>query len=181
MSQLKLSSIKANQQKAAELEQALSQIAVLNGELAAEKDASKALSLKLTEAQSNSTADRLTAENAALREEVEKLETAQQIQRLEGLVGQDAKVSKLTEQLKAKTSELSEAKRDLKKLQALDPERLKRQLADQKKRIAEQATVSKEVVKKLKDANKEISELKKALKEAESAAPAEGEEGAAAE
>ncbi len=181
MSQLKLSSIKENQQKAAELDKALSQMAVLKGELTAEKAASKALSAKLAEAQSNSTADRLKAENASLREEVEKLETAQQIQRLEGLVGQDAKVNKLTSQLKDKTAELSETKRDLKKLQALDPERLKRQLADQKKRIAEQATVSKEIVKKLKDANKEISELKKALKEAESAVPEKTEEAADAE
>ena len=170
MSQLKLSSIKATQNTAAELENALDQINELNQRLSAEKRTSKSLALKLAEARTNID-NRLAIENEELRQEVEQLQTSQQIQRLEGLVGQDAKAGKLADQLKEITAELTETKKALKKLQAFDPERQKRQLAEQKKRMAEQATLSKDLNKQLKAATKEVSKLKKDAKDGLSPAP----------
>lgn len=170
MSQLKLSSIKATQNTAAELENALDQINELNQRLSAEKRTSKSLALKLAEARTNID-NRLAIENEELRQEVEQLQTSQQIQRLEGLVGQDAKARKLADQLKEITAELTETKKALKKLQAFDPERQKRQLAEQKKRMAEQATLSKDLNKRLKAATKEVSKLKKDAKDGLSPAP----------
>ncbi|MEH6471567.1 MAG: hypothetical protein V7752_09965 [Halopseudomonas sp.] len=164
MSQLKLSSIKTTQNTAVELEQAFEQINELNRLLNAEKQATKSLALKLGEAKT-SVDERLASENEALLQKIDQLKTAHQIYRLEGVVGQDAKASKLADQLKAKSIELSEVKKTLKVLQAFDPERQKRQLADQKKKIAEQTAISKDLNTKLKLTKREVSELKRELAE----------------
>jgi hypothetical protein len=164
MSQLKLSSIKTTQNAAVELEKAMDQINELNRLLSAERQASKSLALKLGEAR-NHMDDRLASENEELYREIEKLKTAQQIMRLEGVVGQDAKSRKLADQLKERSIELNETKKALKEFQAFDPERQKRQLAEQKKRIAEQTTLSKDLNTKLKASKREVSELKRELAE----------------
>ncbi|MFT6913833.1 MAG: leucyl aminopeptidase [Motiliproteus sp.] len=164
MSQLKLSSIKTTQNSAADLEKAQGQLDELTRLLSAERQASKSLALKLGEARAHSD-DRLASENEELYREIEKLNTAQQILRLEGVVGQDVKARKLAEQLKERSIELSDAKKLLKEFQVFDPERQKRQLADQKKRIAEQTTLSKDLNTKLKVTKREVSELKRELTE----------------
>ncbi len=164
MSQLKLSSIKTTQNAAVELEKAMVQLNELNRLLSAEKQASKSLALKLGEARTHSD-DRLASENEELYREIEKLKTAQQILRLEGVVGQDVKARKLADQLKERSIELNEVKKTLKEYQAFDPERQKRQLADQKKRIAEQTALSKDLNTKLKASKREVSELKRELAE----------------
>ncbi|MEH6578968.1 MAG: hypothetical protein V7731_18045 [Amphritea sp.] len=138
--------------------------------MSAEKRTSKSLALKLAEARSKID-NRLAIENEVLRQEIEQLKASQQTQRLEGLVEQDAKARKLADQLKENTVELAETRKALKKLQAFDPERQKRQLAEQKKRLAEQATLSKDLNKRLKAATKEVSKLKKDPKEVLSPAP----------
>tara|TARA_R110002095_G_scaffold189530_6_gene167037 strand:+ start:2297 stop:2854 length:558 start_codon:yes stop_codon:yes gene_type:complete len=172
MSQLKLSSIKNTQGSTVELEKALDQITELNRLLSAEKQASKSLALKLSEARISSD-ERLASENEELYREIDKLKTAQQILRLEGVVGQDVKARKLADQLKERSIELSETKKALKEFQAFDPERQKRQLADQKKRIAEQTTLSKDLNTKLKATKREVSELKREVAELKKQLPAD--------
>ncbi|MEH6823361.1 MAG: hypothetical protein V7629_05550 [Motiliproteus sp.] len=179
MSQLKLSSIKSTQSSAVDLEKAQAENHELNRLLAAEKQASKSLALKLGEARQSSD-DRLASENEELYREIEKLNTAQQILRLEGVVVQDVKARKLAEQLKERSIELSEAKKTLKAYQVFDPERQKRQLADQKKKIAEQTALSKDLNTKLKAAKREASELKREVAELKKNAESEQSETVAA-
>ena len=71
---------------------------------------------------------------AGVEAEFEALQQQVAMERLEKLIDDDKKDNALTAQLKKAREELKAAQDELKELKALDPDRLKRQVADLKKK-----------------------------------------------
>jgi hypothetical protein len=98
----------------------------------------------------------------AVHAHVQRLEALQQqvaMERLEKLIGEDKKDSQLKLQLDKVRAELKTALDELKELKQLDPLRLKRQVADLKKKTLEQAADNQNVNKALVTVRKELKEV----------------------
>jgi hypothetical protein len=78
------------------------------------------------------------------------------IERLEILVNADKKLANTEATLKDLRAELRDAKSELKRLNSLEPERLKKQLAERKKKLAQNTIDIKELDKKLAEARKQL-------------------------
>jgi len=96
---------------------------------------------------------------AGVEAEFEALQQQVAMDRLEQMVEGDKKDSALKIQLKKARDELKEAQDELKELKLLDPQRLKRQVADLKKKTLEQATDNQNINKALVTARKELKEV----------------------
>ncbi|MES2605191.1 MAG: hypothetical protein V4603_09645 [Pseudomonadota bacterium] len=96
---------------------------------------------------------------AGIEAEFEALQQKVQMERLEQLIDGDKKDSVLNTQLKKAREELKEAADELKELKQLDPERLKRQVADLKKKTGQQATDNTSLNTALVKARKELKDI----------------------
>ena len=174
---LKLSTLQTQSASSEQLNNALLKIEELERQLSAQRKANVSMAAKVTDAITH--ADQtLINENNWLQKKLDEVQHQRQVEALEGLVGQDSKAQQKTEENKTLRKELGEIKKALKAMQALDPEKQKKTIATQKKKMTEQTTTIKELDRKLKLANKEISQLKK---EAAEQASAEATEDSAAE
>lgn len=113
---------------------------------------------------------------AGLEADYEALQTEIQMERLENVVSQEKEENKLKAQVKKARDELRQAQDELKELKQLDPQRLKRQVVDLKKKSASQAAENKTVNTALVTARKELKEttLEKERLEAELKAARQG-------
>jgi hypothetical protein len=80
------------------------------------------------------------------------------MERLEKLIGDDKKDNQLKTQLDKVRADLKASAEELKELKLLDPQRLKRQVTDLKKKTQEQATDNQALNKALVTARKELKE-----------------------
>lgn len=96
---------------------------------------------------------------AGIEAEFEVLQQQVAMERLEKLIGEDKKDNQLKLQLDKVRAELKTALDELKELKQLDPQRLKRQVADLKKKTLEQATDNQNVNKALVTVRKELKEV----------------------
>lgn len=96
---------------------------------------------------------------AGLEAEYEELQQQLQLERLEKLVNTGKGEDKSNEQLDKTRAELKQAQDELKELKKLDPQRLKRQVTDLKKKSATQASENKNLNKALVSARKELREM----------------------
>ena len=80
------------------------------------------------------------------------------LERFEALVAVDQKTAKVQSELDTTRLELRETKSELKKLKALDPERIKKNLAENKKKLATKNS-------ELKARNSELLKVRKQLRE----------------
>ncbi|MCW8884601.1 MAG: hypothetical protein OQK12_04995 [Motiliproteus sp.] len=103
----------------------------------------------------------LNSELVELRTELDSLRHKRQIEALEAIVGSDEDAQAKSDELKKKTEEARELKRQLKELQAFDPKRQKKNLAALKTKGAEQTKLIKDLNAQLKAAKKEVTDLKK--------------------
>jgi len=94
----------------------------------------------------------LEADYAALQQEL-------QVERLEKLIDGDKKDNKLENQLKKVRDDLVQAQAELKELKKLDPQRLKRQVTDLKKKNLDQGKDNKNLNTALVAERKEVREL----------------------
>ena len=108
---------------------------------------------------------------AGIEAEFEALQQKVQLERLEQLIEGDKKDVLLKAQIKKIKDELKEAQDELKELKQLDPQRLKRQVTDLKKKTLQQATDNQSVNnahvaarKELKDTTTEKDKLESELK-----------------
>ncbi len=161
---LKLSTVQTQTASSEELNNANLKIEELERQLAAQRKANVSMAAKVADAISHSD-QTLINENNWLQKKIDDMQHQRQVEALEGLVGHDTKAQQKTEENKALRKELGEIKKSLKALQALDPEKQKKTIANQKKKMAEQTSTIKELDRKLKLTNKEISQLKKAAEE----------------
>jgi len=95
---------------------------------------------------------------AGIEADYEALQTEIQLERLEGMISRDKEEAKLKAQVKKARDELREAQDELKELKQLDPQRLKRQVVDLKKKNIAQANENKAVNNALIAARKELRE-----------------------
>jgi SMC interacting uncharacterized protein involved in chromosome segregation len=95
---------------------------------------------------------------AGVEAEFEALQQQVAMERLEKLIGEDKKDNQLKLQLDKVRAELKTALDELKELKQLDPLRLKRQVADLKKKTQEQATDNQAINKALVTVRKELKE-----------------------
>lgn len=95
---------------------------------------------------------------AGIEAEFEALQQQVAMERLEQMVEGDKKDSTLRAFMKKAKEELKEAQDELRELKLLDPQRLKRQVADLKKKTQEQATDNQNLNKALVAARKELKE-----------------------
>lgn len=168
-STLKLSTLQTQSVSSEELSKANLKVEELERQLAAQRQANISMAAKVSDARDH--ADQtLINENNWLQKKIDDMQHQRQVEALESLVGQDTQAQQKTEENKALRKELGEIKKALKSLQALDPEKQKKTIANQKKKMAEQTSTIKEIDRKLKLANKEISQLKKDLEQAKIAA-----------
>jgi hypothetical protein len=96
---------------------------------------------------------------AGIEAEFEALQQEVQMERLEKLIGEDKKDTVLNSQLKKLRDDLKAATDELKELRAMDPERLKRQAADLKKKTLQQASDNQALNTALVKARKELKDL----------------------
>ncbi|MES2626662.1 MAG: hypothetical protein V4628_15355 [Pseudomonadota bacterium] len=95
---------------------------------------------------------------AGIEAEFEALQQKVQLERLEQLIDGDKKDVLLKAQIKKSKDELKEAQDELKDLKQLDPQRLKRQVSDLKKKTQQQATDNQSVNNALVAARKELKD-----------------------
>ncbi|MEY3660987.1 MAG: hypothetical protein ACO280_09400 [Pseudohongiellaceae bacterium] len=96
---------------------------------------------------------------AGVEAEFEALQQQVAMERLEKLIDDDKKDNALTAQLKKAREELKAAQDELKELKALDPDRLKRQVADLKKKTQQQSADNQSINTALVKARKELKDL----------------------
>lgn len=96
---------------------------------------------------------------AGLEADYEALQQELQMERLEKLIDDDKKDNKLEGQLKKAREEMVQAQAELKELKKLDPQRLKRQVTDLKKKSQDQAKDNKNLNNALVAERKESREL----------------------
>ncbi|MGA0805928.1 MAG: hypothetical protein ACO3PV_05350 [Pseudohongiellaceae bacterium] len=96
---------------------------------------------------------------AGIEAEFEALQQQVAMERLEKLIDEDKKDSQLKAQLDKVRAELKAALDELKELKQLDPQRLKRQVTDLKKKTQEQASDNQALNKALVTARKELKEV----------------------
>jgi len=96
---------------------------------------------------------------AGVEAEFEALQQRIQLEKLEQLIDGDKKDNVLNTQLKKVKDELKVVTDELKELKALDPERLKRQVADLKKKTQQQATDNLSVNNALVKTRKELKDI----------------------
>jgi chromosome segregation ATPase len=95
---------------------------------------------------------------AGIEAEYEALQQKVQLERLEQLIEGDKKETLVKAQIKKIKDELKEAQDELKELKQLDPQRLKRQVTDLKKKTIQQATDNQSVNNALVAARKELKD-----------------------
>lgn len=95
---------------------------------------------------------------AGIEADYEALQTEVQLERLEAMVNREKEEAKLKAQVKKARDDLREAQDELKELKKLDPQRLKRQVVDLKKKSATQAAENKAINNALIAARKELRE-----------------------
>ena len=96
---------------------------------------------------------------AGLEADFEALQQELQMERLEKLVDTGKKDNQFENQLKKVREELAQAQAELKELKMLDPQRLKRQVTDLKKKNLDQAKDNKNLNTALVAERKEVREL----------------------
>lgn len=96
---------------------------------------------------------------AGIESEFEALQQQVALERLEQMVDGDKKDAALRAMMKKAKDELKEVQDELKELKLLDPQRLKRQVADLKKKTQEQATDNQNINKALVTARKELKDV----------------------
>jgi len=96
---------------------------------------------------------------AGVEAEFEALQQQVQLDRLEQLIDGDKKDSQLKTLLKKAREEAKEAQDELRDLKALDPQRLKRQVTDLKKKSQQQAIDNQSLNTALVAARKELKEI----------------------
>jgi len=96
---------------------------------------------------------------AGIESEFEALQQQVAMERLEQMVDGDKKDAALRAMMKKAKDELKEVQDELKELKLLDPQRLKRQVADLKKKTQEQANDNQSINKALVAARKELKEV----------------------
>jgi DNA repair exonuclease SbcCD ATPase subunit len=96
---------------------------------------------------------------AGLEADYEELQSQLQLERLEKLIGSDKVEVKSNAEMDKAKEDLKKIQAELKELKALDPQRLKRQVADLKKKSPTQATENQTVNKALVTARKELREM----------------------
>lgn len=97
---------------------------------------------------------------AGLEQDYEELQNTLQMERLEKLISNESETDdKSSEQLDKAKTELKKTQDELKELKKLDPQRLKRQVADLKKKSATQAGENKNLNKALVSARKELRDM----------------------
>ena len=96
---------------------------------------------------------------AGVETEFEALQQQVQMEKLEQLISGDQKEAAINAQLKKLRDELKTATDELKEFRQLDPERLKRQVTDLKKKTQQQATDNQSVNTALVKARKEVKDL----------------------
>ena len=96
---------------------------------------------------------------AGIEAEYEALQQRTQMDRLEQMIDGDRKDSIVKGQLKKSKDELKEAQDELRELKALDPQRLKRQPTDIKKKTLQQATDNQNVNNALVTVRKELKDI----------------------
>ena len=95
---------------------------------------------------------------AGIEAEFEALQQQVAMERLEQLVDGDKKDSLMKREVEKVRAQLKEVQDELRELKALDPQRLKRQVADLKEKAREQANDNQNVNKALVAARKELKE-----------------------
>ncbi|MEY4642584.1 MAG: hypothetical protein RLZZ227_2578 [Pseudomonadota bacterium] len=95
---------------------------------------------------------------AGIEAEFEALRTQVAMERLEQLVDGDKKESLIKKEVSKLRAELKTAQDELRELKALDPQRLKRQVADLKEKSREQANDNQAINKALVSARKDLKE-----------------------
>lgn len=96
---------------------------------------------------------------AGIEAEFEALQQQVQMERLEQLIDGDKKEAQNKAQIQKLRTELKEAQDELRDLKQLDPQRLKRQVADLKKKSQQQATDNQNLNNALVAARKELKEV----------------------
>ena len=96
---------------------------------------------------------------AGIEAEFEALQQQVQMERLEQLVDGDKKDSLMRKEVEKVRANLKEVQDELRELKALDPQRLKRQVADLKEKNREQANDNQNINKALVAARKELKEV----------------------
>ncbi|MDG2176366.1 MAG: hypothetical protein P8M72_09600 [Gammaproteobacteria bacterium] len=96
---------------------------------------------------------------AGLETEYEELQQALQMERLEKLINVDKKDSQVNVQVRKARDDLLKVQAELKELKTLDPQRLKRQVTDLKKKNYDQAKDNKNLSTALVTERKEVKEL----------------------
>lgn len=95
---------------------------------------------------------------AGLEAEYEALQEQVQVERLETMLQEDKQDNQLKKKLKKAQDDLRKAQAELKEMKALDPQRLKRQVVDLKKKSTAQATDIKTLNATLVGARKDLKE-----------------------
>lgn len=113
---------------------------------------------------------------AGLEADYEELQSQLQLERLERLIGNDKVEDKSDEELEKIRSEFKKVQAELKELKQLDPQRLKRQVTDLKKKTQTQQNENQNLNKALVTARKELREMtvEKEQKETELEAAVKG-------
>ena len=96
---------------------------------------------------------------AGLEADYEELQNTLAMERLEKMISSDKVEDKSNVQLDKTREELKKAQAELKELKQLDPQRLKRQVGDLKKKSATQASENQSLNKALVAARKELREV----------------------
>lgn len=96
---------------------------------------------------------------AGLEAEYDELQSQLQMERLEKLIGNDKVEVKSNEELDKAKADLKKVQAELKELKILDPQRLKRQVSDLKKKTQTQANENKSINKALVSTRKELKEI----------------------
>lgn len=106
---------------------------------------------------------------AGLEADYDELQSQLQLERLEKLIGNDKEEDKSNEELDKARADMKKLQAELKELKALDPQRLKRQVSDLKKKNQTQQGENQSINKALVAARKELRETtaEKEQKEAE--------------
>jgi len=111
---------------------------------------------------------------AGLEADYEALQQELQMERLEKLVSEGQKDDKSEVQLKKVREEMAQVQAELKELKKLDPQRLKRQVTDLKKKNLDQAKDNKNLNTALVNERKEVRELTATKEQQEKALEAAG-------
>ena len=96
---------------------------------------------------------------AGLEADYEALQQELQMERLEKLIQNDQEDNKSTHQIKKVKEDLSKVQTELKELKKLDPQRLKKQVTDLKKKNLDQSKDNKNLNSALVSERKEVKEL----------------------